>query len=66
MDGNNHNGGNVRGTEQKSAMRVRTGWSERFSSRFLLTIMVLLWVVFLLSMVWWAMSGGVAVWPVSG
>ena len=51
-------------TEDKPAMRMRTGWRERFTPRVAFAVMVLLGVVFLLSILWWALSGGVSVWPI--
>ena len=63
MDSSRHSARDVRLTESKPALRVRTRWRERFRSRLFLTVMVLLWVVVLLCIVWWAMSDGVDVWP---
>ncbi|MEX2138666.1 MAG: hypothetical protein WD894_05355 [Pirellulales bacterium] len=64
MNGNGHTARQVRLTENKPALRTRTGWRERFRPRVAFAVMVLLWIAVLLSVLWWAMSGGVAVWPV--
>ena len=64
MNGHGRTARQVRFTQNKPAMRLRTGWRERFRSRVAFAVMMLLWVVVLLIVLWWAISGGVSVWPV--